>query len=684
VFENTVQVQFENVPKICDQAFVLASNRIDFLSRNLTGHDTENNLYIEPFDAESDPFDLVHDYRRNHDSGYKKLCKNDHEDDGGVLEQEGSPGIFMAVEAEEVTMELQSMKDVQAAVTKALEQEGLKVDSVAESQAGSAPAETVLVLREGYVAIRTWPEQKYCAFDIHLWSSFEKHEAAKKAVVASVGGMIENASSYRIVAGGMFGVSTWKDDAKVHGPQMDKLCDRSDAPGRDAPIDSNTVEVAIEAGVRLIRDEHPIIAAVVCGKSEECPTVALLEKNDKVEKVIVLSRCSYLMPDDEDLGQGLERIIACEREILQILNDSLTDGKLLGVVVVDGGATHLMGQIVLKILTDSTISHTRTLFSPELIAIATIDDEETESWKRNFLDEVRRDVVRLDPVFRIEILLNTTDSSMELGITASGDDHFIQHLTDTFASVQNESGLSVEIRRFHGGLWRTSTKVLMDDSEADHLYSHESYNRTAPMEQWRSQTPLAHQSLLQFETRPLRVGDNVVVTFADEDDDEDDEMFQGIVEWVNDDNTYFVKFDEGDVFDAVERIDIRKLYGSPNDQMLTATQVKNALKNALSSMPYRMMAEQADVEELASAGDGSVLSAFWSGGSMLLMWDGRTHFDINLITYFESSRLGEDLVIKLKEEISGLETILLDEHPRGSGRVVNFKKDLESMDPYWA
>lgn len=69
---------------------------------------------------------------------------------------------------------------------------------------------------------------------------------------------------------------------------------------------------------------------------------------------------------------------------------------------------------------------------------------------------------------------------------------------------------------------------------------------------------------------------------------------------------------------------------------------------------------------------------------MLLMWDGRTHFDINLITYFESSRLGEDLVIKLKEEISGLETILLDEHPRGSGRVVNFKKDLESMDPYWA
>ena len=684
MFENTVKVQFLKVPKICDQAFILASNSIDFLSRNLTGHDIENNLYIDPFDAEKDPFDLVHDYRRNHDSSYKKLCKNDQGDDGEVIHQEGSPGIFMAVEAEEVTMDLQSMKDVQGAVTKALEQEGFKVDSVAESQAGSdlikngASAETVLVLREGYVAIRTWHEQKYCAFDIHLWGSFEKHEAAKKAVVASVGGMEEKTSSYRIVAGGMFGVSTWKDDAKVHGPQMDKLCDRSDEPVRDAPIDPSTVVVAIEAGLRLVRDEQPIIAAVVCGNPEDCPTVALLEKNDKVDEVIVLSRCPNLTPGDEDLGQGLERVIACEKATLQTLQGSLNDEKQLGGIVVDGGASRLMGQMVLKILTDNKIGEARTLISPELIAIAIIDKEETESWKRNFLDGVLKEVIRMDPVFRTEILFNTTNSSMELGITASGDKHFIQHLTDTFASVQKESGLSVEIRRVHGGLWRPSTKTLMDDSEADHVYSHESYDHTAPMEQWRSQTPLAHQSLLQFETRPLQVGDHIVVT------DEDDETFEGVIDLLNADETYFVKFEDGEYDDAVERVDIRKLYGSPNDKMLTAIQVKNALKNSLSSMPYRMMAEQADLEELTSAGDGSVLSTFWPGGSMLLIWDGRTHFDINLVTYFESSKLAQDLAIKLKEEIYGLETILLDEQPRGFGRAVNFRKDLKSMNPHWA
>jgi hypothetical protein len=250
------------------------------------------------------------------------------------------------------------------------------------------------------------------------------------------------------------------------------------------------------------------------------------------------------------------------------------------------------------------------------------------------------------------------------------------------ADVEKESGLSVEVRRFNGGLWRSSEKTIMDDSDADHVYSHESYNRTAPMEQWRSQTPLAHQSLLQFETRPVRVGDNVVVTFTNDDDNE---MFEGIIRKVNNDDTYAVKFKDGDSFNSVERIEIRKVYGSPNDEMLTATQVKNALKNALSSMPFAMMAEHANVEELASAGDGSVLSAFWPGGSMLLMWDGRTHFDINIVTYIESSRLAEDLAINLKEEISGLETILRDEQPRGFGRVVNFKRDLKkSMDPYWA
>ena len=672
MFEHTVQVKFENVPKVCDQAFVFASNDIDFLSRNLTGHHVENNLYIEPFDAKNDPFDLVHDYHRNRNSDYKKLCKNDQEDDGEVIHQEGSPGIFMAVEVEEVAIDLRSTKDVQDAVTKALEQEGFKVGSILERTSGRTSDEIVLALREGYVAIRTWAAHKYCAFDIHLWSSFEKHEAAKKAVVASVGGKMGTTSSYRIVAGGMFGVSTWKDDAKFHGPQLDKLCDRSEAPKRDTPIDSSTVKVALEAGLRLARGEDPIIAAVVCGDSEACATIDILKKNDNVGRVIVLI-CPELKPGDELFQDGPERVIACEKEILKTFQESLTDEKLLRAVVLDSGASRLMGKIVLKILTGSKSSSAMQILAPDMLAIATIDNEETESWRRNFLNRIRVEIVKFEPVFRVEVLFNTTDRSMELGVTSSGDEHFIHRLTGMVADVEKESGLSMEVRRFNGGFWRANEKTIMKDSEADQLFSHESYDRAAQMEQWKSQQQLGYQSLFQFETLPLEVGDRVYVIL------EEGDMFEGVIRIVNDDNTYIIKFTEdGMLSDVVHRDDIRKL---------TASRVKTALENALSGMPPTMIFE-AEVQELPSAGDGSILAAFWSGGSIIFMWDGRIHIDMNIFIFFEGTRtLSEALALNLKKEISGLETILRDEQPRGYGRVVNFQKDFgetERRVPFWA
>jgi S-adenosylmethionine/arginine decarboxylase-like enzyme len=684
VFEHTVQIKFENVPKVCDQAFVFASNDINFLSRNLTGHQVENNIYIDPLRPEHYRFGLVHDYRRNHDSDFKKLCHKSDKDDGEVLQQEGSPGIFMAVEVEKVAMDLRSTKDVQKAVTKALEQEGFQVDSILKRTAasefsGSPSDEIVLLLREGYVIIRTWAEHNYCAFDIHLWGSFEKHESAKKAVVASVGGKMKTTSSYRIVAGGMFGVSTWKDDAKANGPQPDKLCDPSEAPSRDAPLDPSTVEVALEAGLRLTLDEDPIIAAVVCGDAKACASIDLLKKNDKVGQVIVLM-CPELKPKDELYQDGPERVIACEKEILKTFEESLTGEKLLGAIVLDAGASRLMGKILLKILSGSKSRSSTQILAPNMLAIATIDKEETESWRRNFLNEIRVDIVKLDPVFRAEILFNTTDHSMELGVTSAGDEHFVERLVAIVADVEKESGLSVEVREFHGGFWRSAEKAIMKDSDADFVFSHDSYDGAAAMEQWNSQQPLGHQSLFQFETRPLVVGDHVHALL-------EGDMSEGVVTLANSDNTYKIRFTEDGIFyKVVHRNNIRKLFGSPNDAKVTASQVKTALETALSGMPSTMILD-AKVQELPSAGDGSVLAAFWSGGSILFMWDGRIHLDMNIFTFLESTNLPEKLALRLKQEISGLETILRDEQPRGYGRAVNFQKDVgktERKVPFWA
>jgi S-adenosylmethionine/arginine decarboxylase-like enzyme len=618
VFEHTVLIKKHLIPKVGDQAFVLASNGFNFLDRNLTNHNLENNLYIEPLSPDYDRFELVHNYRNNPDNSFKILCKADDKEEEPV-EQEGSPGIFMVIEAEEVTADLGSIQDVQDAVTKALEGVGLTVESVAQrthaTRFSTSPAgETFLVLREGYVAIRTWPAHKYCAFDIHLWSAFEKHEAAKKAVIASVGGKMATSSAYRIVAGGMFGVSTWKEDAKGHGPQIHKICDPSEAPVRDAPTEPSTLKTALDTGLSLVQDNN-IVVAVVCEDKEVCPTIELVKKNAKVSEVIVLSACPDVTPSDEYSEEGRKRVVECEKGILKTLQDSVTDEKRLRAIVLDTGAERLMAQIVLRIL--SKKSDAVDILSSDIIALATIEDQEAESWRRSFLDLFGKTVVTLDPLFKAEVMFNSTDSSMELGISSSGDKFFMQLLADTATSVEKESGLAVEIRSIHGGLWRAEPKRLMLDEEAEKLFSSESYDRTSPLEQWRSQQPLGHQTLFQLEIR------NQV----------------------------------DDVKDAIKQA------FSPTDSM------------------------EFEVQEVTSSGDGCVIVAFWAQGSAIVVWDGRIHINFNIITYFESDKIPQDLLVKMRSRLFRLDLILHDEQPRGFGRVVNFHDDLgfgERQDPLWA
>jgi S-adenosylmethionine/arginine decarboxylase-like enzyme len=711
VFEHTLQIQHYDIPRIHTQNFVVASHDIDFLNRNLTDHNIEN-LYVKPLDPSSDRFELVHDYRRNPDSSSKKLCK-DHEDEKEeLLIQEGSsPGIFMAVEVEEVTLDLHSLKDVQIAITETLEQAGFKVESTVVRKGVSDPSErssveTVLLLREGYVAIRTWPEHKYCAFDIHLWSSFEKHEAAKKAVVAGVGGNIETTSSYRIVAGGMFGVRTWKDDAKVHGPQIKNLCDRSAPTVRDARTDQRTMEIALDTGLRLIRDEKDFVAAVLCGNDEACPTIDLLKKNEKVGEVMAFYPCFNVTSNDQYSEDGRKRVVECERVISDNLHDSLSDNKRLRVIVVDKSAPRLFLQMVLRILTKDgnrgpTILEANPweIVIPDNLMVMAMIEDETDGWRRMFLDKVRKDVVRTDPLFRAGVLFNSSSSSMELGIVSSGDKDFMLHLVDMVADVEKESGLALEIREMFGGFWKVPLLEFMKDEDAEKWYTQENYDRTLALQQWQSQKPVGHQTLFQLETRPLQVGDKVHAHFTGV---AVHNLPLGEITAIHDDELFDIKFNNSDILhypssstkvgkerfaSKVERDEIRKLYGSPNDVLLSAAKVKSAVQYALDSMKSSVFSAS-EIQELEVEGDGCVFVAFCLGGSVIVMWDGRMHVDVNLFTFLESKSAHKDFEDAMKTELrSSLETILKDEQPRGFGRVVNHVWDLgkgERPAPHWA
>jgi S-adenosylmethionine/arginine decarboxylase-like enzyme len=682
----------------------VASHGIDLLRRNLTDHNIET-LYVDPLDVADDRLELVHDYRRNSDNKYKKMCKAHADEKEELITQQGSPGIFMVVEAEEVTMDLNSINHVQNAVSKTLEKAGFKVKSFAVRKESSLlsesnNAETILVMREGYVAIRTWPEHNYCAFDIHLWSSFEKHDAAKKAVVTGVEGKMTTTSSYRIVAGGMFGVSTWKDDVKVHGPQIHQVCDQSSLPVRDAPMDIGTFELAIEAGLSLVLDEEKYVAAALCGDQGACRSIGLLEKNEKVGEVMPLYLCSDLTGDDQHSEDGRMRIIECERGILKSIQESLSDDKRLRVIIVDRSAPRLLVQMLLRIFIEG--KDNKNVLAPDIMVLTTIENE-SEGWKRNFLDKIRKDVVKVDPLFRAEVLFNTTASSMELGILSSGDESFMKDLIDMAENVEKKSNLALEIREIFGGLWRLNHRLKMPDEEAEEFFTHEDYDRTSPLEQWWSQQPVGHQTLFQFEARPLLVGDHVHAYFRGVTASR---CPVGLITAVHNEDSYDITFIAfaAEAFHyhksltrvgheihgtSVPRNELRKVGGSPNnpkDEQLSEEKVMSALQYALSAIDPRAFSAP-EIHKLEVDGDGCLLVAYCSGGSVVLMWDGRIHIDVNLFTFSESSSAHDAFEQQLKTMLRSLEAILVDEQPRGFGRVVTFKEDLgigEREAPYWA
>jgi hypothetical protein len=112
--------------------------------------------------------------------------------------------------------------------------------------------------------------------------------------------------------------------------------------------------------------------------------------------------------------------------------------------------------------------------------------------------------------------------------------------------------------------------------------------------------------------------------------------------------------------------------------MLTRAKVKELLGKALVATGI-----ETTPEEFADLGDGSAIVATWSGGNVIVLWDGRDFIGINLFLYQENVEFASSF----KDEFIGgnVKLALRDEMPRGHGRVVNFKKDLEPrLDPIWA
>mmetsp|Transcript_13253 Transcript_13253/g.31817 ORF Transcript_13253/g.31817 Transcript_13253/m.31817 type:complete len:1308 (+) Transcript_13253:201-4124(+) len=603
VFEHAIHYQFSDVPKICDQAAIFASNDVDFLNQELTEHKLVEGA---PLLVEKDSmltkhqFDRVHDYRHNPNPAFKKLCKKVKDADDQAQDDEKpqttAPGIMMIVEAEKLTADLSSPSKVRKSIINAIEGIGFTV--VSDKSSSLKSPWFVITMKEGYVVVRLWAKEKYCALDIHLWSSFDSHDGLKEAIVVkALGGDVvhKSTSSYRIVAGGMFGLSDWKGEAKKHGPQLDNLCASEKEPVRNqaSPVDVYLEAMAMSLDVL---QGSGLTAVVLCGsKEKECATLKLVKVGDRFSKVVPLYDA-----EAKDGADNRQPTLDLTKETIE---SELPDEAHVDAIFFDFESTVLANDKINMVLQGG---HTDL----QKIFLTSTTDSRLDIWKRRALSTMRDQIVS-EPVYRAQFLFNTTSSSLELSITASGDPMHMEHISDAVAAAQKKkkkSKATVEIRNILGGNWRDPLDPVYEIVNVTFSAVKEDYDHTDSTDQWSSQTPVAVQTLLQFSN---------------------------------------------------------SVDGTPT--ILKKADLVAACKEVFGT---RIGASMKVYDNFG--GDGAICAGTWETGTAVVVWDGRYEVDLNIFSTLEQDELNA-FESDIKERLTNLGGWLRDIQPRGHGRVVNFK-----------
>jgi len=113
--------------------------------------------------------------------------------------------------------------------------------------------------------------------------------------------------------------------------------------------------------------------------------------------------------------------------------------------------------------------------------------------------------------------------------------------------------------------------------------------------------------------------------------------------------------------------------------------IRQTLTAALSRSFISENHEMTDIDEFSDLGEGIVLTTSWSEGSIVVLWDGRNHVDINIFAFEGYEKECKNFEKNIVSGMSSLKVVLRDEQPRGTGQVVSFIKDLQgNAMPHWA
>lgn len=499
----TVDLLENEIPHWCHQGLTLGSNSVDFLTHPYTNHNIEGFVF-KPAHNNEEHFKLWYNYRLN--QGYRAPVKMSKSVTSQISGSSPAPGVLMVIEAEDSVADLTSTETIQEKISSALKTSGLSELNVLQStfEGGNA---IVFILREGYVAVRIWPEHKYCAFDLLLWSDIKKQSAAEANLLEAVGSKLSgtSSSSFRVVTAGMLQDSMLRDSSKITEEEETKT-PNNDPVQKNAPANDSEVSKVISESISLVQEKDAQIV-VVCGEREKsCNTLDTFIKMDTGRKAAVaLWTCNDI--DGENEG-------VCESETQQNLQDFVEKNGKIGAFVVDPNTPLTMGKMVQKILSSPQLRNELLMDKYSVIGISLSPES---SWHRTFLDRFRTQFSVYNPAFVTKILLQEASGYMELGVFSSGDQHFFSHLVDAMARLKKSTGLVSEIHFVKNGL-----NNYIAEFET-HAFTHDTYRSRSTVEHWKSQQPIGEQTIVQLENKeesleisPFELVDALLDTFGDD------------------------------------------------------------------------------------------------------------------------------------------------------------------------
>ena len=641
LFDHSIFVYMDDYPILCDQDWAMGSNKLDFLHPQIDGgHVEKGNIptfEYNPLEDEDEHYKLIKDYSRNDARKQGKCDLYDKEvaeaKAGGAAKKDPvkptrSAGVLLVVEVEGVTGDMSTLESKLGTILEGEGMHPLKPGTVTHHGAsGDVSSALFLALEEGYVDAHYYPAKQHVGLEIVLWSKISKLDDLRKVIIESLNASADGYSSFRVIHGGMLGAKNWKEDVEATGPVNKNLreCDpevkAAEPQVGEGAMSDDVFATAVTSSLTLLPKKMDKVVAVLCGieGKNSCSIVKALQEYGKVDKVVALWSCpadGEKKPETSD-DDLVSNVYVCGAKDLK-RSAKIEEGY--SAVVVDPQASEDFVTSLTNEFCKKGDAGQHVLLRDQVAMVTDLHNDASTIFYASCVKNLIKHKVRSSRII--------VDKTAQLGLIGTNNPGFVRKVVSISESIEKKSGIRTLIEKMVGG------PVEQQKNYDPEHYPPNAYDERDALKQYTNQVPLASQSLYQLEVS-----------------------------------------DEGDI------------------KKLSAKVIKDALEAVVKSNPGFAGAKRVDFDK--EIGDGSVSAAILAAGHFIVTWDGAGRLTLNTLTLGEQyepippNAEVPDMILSghkngvvdvfLKKLPPSAKVAVREQMPRGSNRVVNFKKDINAI-----